>query len=493
MPTTRRQFLTSTVLTTTSLAFLDRLTPVTAADARLRPNDLNPDNGIESTLRLLEETPREKLLEEVAARIKSQSLSYRELLAALLVAGVRNIQPRPQVGFKFHAVLVINSAHLASLASPDGDRWLPIFWALDRFKAAQMETVKTSGWRMSPVNEETVPVASKARQALIEAMDNWDEVGADAAAASLARHVSRNECFELFARYGARDFRDIGHKAIYVANSFRTLDAIGWQHAQPVLRSLAYALLKYDGDNPSKSDQAADRPGRRNAELVKKIRGDWRDAKPSTDATARFLKDLRSQSDQDACAAVVEALNDGVSPASIWDALLASSAEMLMRKTNIVTLHAVTSSNALRFAYETAADPQLRLVLLLQNAAFVTLFRNAAGKLNDKQLDTMEPADAPKDAAEIFATKDRATAAAKALAYLKDPARANDLIAHARRLVFLKGNDAHDYKFSSAVLEDYYHLSPQWRDRYLATAMYYLPAAQSPDTPLVNRIRAVLG
>jgi hypothetical protein len=493
MPTTRRQFLTSAALTTTSLAFLDRLTPVSAAEAQLRPNDLNPDNGIESTLRLLQETPRERLLEEVAIRIKNQSLSYRELLAALLVAGVRNIQPRPQVGFKFHAVLVINSAHLASLASPDADRWLPIFWALDRFKAAQMETMKTSGWRMSPVNQDNLPPASKARQAFIEAMDNWDEPAADTAAAALARHASRNECFELFARYGARDFRDIGHKAIYVANSFRTLDVIGWQHAQPVLRSLAYALLKYDGENPSKSDQAADRPGRRNAELVKKIRPDWQDAKPRPDAISSFLKNLRTQSDQDVCAAVVEALNDGVSPNSIWDALLASSAEMLMRKTNIVTLHAVTSSNALRFAYETAADPRLRLTLLLQNAAFVTLFRSAAGKLNDKQLDAMEPGEAPNNAAEIFAIKDRGTAAAKALVYLKDPAHANELITQARRLVFLKGNDAHDYKFSSAVLEDYYHLSPQWRDRYLATALYYLPTAQSPDTPLVNRIRAALG
>ena len=73
----------------------------------------------------------------------------------------------------------------------------------------------------------------------------------------------RNECFELFARYGRRDFRDIGHKAIYVANSFRTLECIGWQHAEPVLRSLAYALLQYDGDNPATADTAPDRPWRR--------------------------------------------------------------------------------------------------------------------------------------------------------------------------------------------------------------------------------------
>src|SRR4030095_5635383 len=46
-------------------------------------------------------------------------------------------------------------------------------------------------------------------------------------------------------RYGARDYRNIGHKAIYVANAHRTLNAIGWQHAEPVLRSLALALLDF--------------------------------------------------------------------------------------------------------------------------------------------------------------------------------------------------------------------------------------------------------
>jgi len=57
---------------------------------------------IEPLVRLLEDTPRERLLEEVASRIR-RGLIYREVLTALLLAGVRNIQPRP-VGFKFHSV-----------------------------------------------------------------------------------------------------------------------------------------------------------------------------------------------------------------------------------------------------------------------------------------------------------------------------------------------------------------------------------------------------
>ena len=88
-----------------------------------------------------------------------------------------------------------------------------------------------------------------------------DESAADAAVAGLAREAGSNEVLELFARIGPRDFRSIGHKAIYVANSWRTLQCIGWQHAEPVLRSLAYALLNHEGEPvPAGRDLAPDRP-----------------------------------------------------------------------------------------------------------------------------------------------------------------------------------------------------------------------------------------
>src|SRR5678810_800097 len=105
------------------LGFLAQLQPVSAAEAKLKPAKVRLDSGIEPLVRVLENTPRERVLEEVAARLH-RGVTYREVLAALLLAGVRNIEPRP-VGFKFHAVLVINSAHLASLSSPDSERWLP--------------------------------------------------------------------------------------------------------------------------------------------------------------------------------------------------------------------------------------------------------------------------------------------------------------------------------------------------------------------------------
>src|SRR6266540_3652158 len=343
LPTSRRDFLKTAATTGASLgmgdlSFLSRLPGVSRAEARLDDKSVRFHPEIEPLARLLEETPRERLLEEVAARIK-RGLSYRELLAALLLAGVRNIQPRP-VGFKFHAVLVVNSAHLASLSSPDSDRWLPIFWALDHFKGSQAQDVKEGDWTMSAVEESRVPPAHKARQAFIEAMEHWDETAADAAVAALARSAGAQEVFELFCRYCARDFREIGHKVIYVANSWRTLQAIGWQHAEPVLRSLAYALLEHGEGNPAKSDLPADRPWRRNLPLAARIREGWPEGGRSADAVQEMLAVARDGSDEEATGKAIELLNRGVAPASVWDGIFACGAELTMRRANILSLHA---------------------------------------------------------------------------------------------------------------------------------------------------------
>jgi hypothetical protein len=500
----RRQFLTTaagtTVLGLGDLSILTRLGSVSAAEAHLDINLVRLQPDIEPLVRFIEETPRGQLIEETAARVRS-GLPYRDLLAALLLAGVRGIQPRPNVGFKFHAVLVVNSAHLASLAAPDSERWLPIFWALDQFKSSQATNEKESGWRMRPVDEAKVPSARTAKQAFTTAMDRWDEEVADAAAAGIARTLGANEALELFVRFGARDFRDIGHKAIYVANSWRTLQCIGWRHAEPVLRSLAYALLKYDGGNPADRDDPADRPGRRNRELAERFGPDWQGGAENNDVTADLLAMLRQAKPAEADDKILQVVNVGLAPRSVWNAIHVGAAELLARQPGIVALHTVTSVNALSYAYETVADDALRRYLLLQAAAFVTLFREAVrgrGKLSDLKLDALEPADVKLQGTDAVSAilrdmgSDRSLAARKFLAYRAAGGDPAPLMDAARLLVFAKGTDSHDYKFSSAVLEDYARVSPAWRDRYLAAALFQLRAPSDPDTALLKRMRAAL-
>ena len=475
--------------------FLAELKPVPADEAKLDPRKVRFGDDIEPLVRLLEETPRDRVLEEVAGRIK-QGTAYKQILAALLLAGVRSIQPRP-VGFKFHAVLVVNSAHLASLASPPEQRWLPIFWAIDNFKNSQAQNVQQGNWVMGPVAEKSVPAADKATAAFARAMDNWDEAAADVAVAGLARAAKPEEVFEILCRYGMRDFRDIGHKAIYVANSWRTLRQIGWQHAEPVLRSLAYALVEHEGDNPAKRDAPADRPWKDNQQLAATIRADWTAGKADPKASADLLLTLRNGSDAEASQQVVALLNKSVAPQSIWDALMDGAGELMMRDPNIRSLHAVTTTNAMHFAFgQTTSDLSKRL-LLLQNAAFIPMFRGPP-KTKGTPIDQLEPL-APKASGaeavgEILAdiSHDRLTAARKVLAYAQANPAPKELIDAARLLIFFKGRDAHDYKFSAAVMEDYATLASPWRERYLAASVYNLKGSGAPDNELVKRARAAL-
>ncbi len=481
--------------------FLQGLPRVSADDARPDAKIVRFSSDIEPLVRLIEDTPREQLLDKVADRIRGGT-SYREVVAALLLAGVRNVQPRPSVGFKFHAVLVVNSAHLASLASPDDQRWLPIFWALDYFKDSQARDVRENNWTMAPVDESKVPPAHQARQMFIEAMDRWDEEKADVATAALARSSSSDELFDMFSRYGSRDYRSIGHKAIYVANAWRTLDMIGWQYSEPVLRSLAYAMLAHEGDgNPAENDFKADRPYRENQSRIKEIREDWRDGKLDEAATKELLGTLYSGSSDDLCKQTIEMLNRGVSPQSVWDALLVGSGEMLMRQPGIVGLHTLTTTNAMHYAYQTAASDETRRLVLLQNAAFLPMFRESMqsrGKVGETKITELQPADMSSTEGDpldhIFDTisSDRMAAARQTLAYAREHDSPNDFMQRARVMVFLKGRDSHDYKFSSAVLEDYFHVSPAWRDRFLAASVFNLRGSGGNDNPIVDRTKKAL-
>ncbi len=249
-------------------------------------------------------------------------------------------------------------------------------------------------------------------------------------------------------------------------------------------------LAREGQDNPAEHDYPADRPWRRNCERAEKIKAEWTGGTPSAAASRDLLATLREQSDDDACDHVVKLLNRGIAPLSIWDALFDAAGELLLRQPGIVSLHAVTTTNALHYAFQASGDDQTRRLLLLQNAAFLPLFRGAMGgrgKVRPERIDQLEPLAAPSEGPaaieEIFAeaSRDRMKAARKALSYLQTGHDPTTLIDAARRLVFQKGDDPHDYKFSSAVLEDYYHASPEWRERFLASSLLLLPGSSDKD------------
>ncbi len=464
------------------------------------PQAVKLPGEIEPLVRLIEQTPRDRVIEAVAERVRG-GVEYRDVLAGLMLAGVRNVEPRPSVGFKFHAVLVVQSIHLASVTAEPADRWLPVFWALDYFKDSQLRDERERGWTMAPVDETAVPSASRAQEAFVEAMDNWDEEAADAAVAGLARTARPADIWKLFFRYGARDYRSIGHKAIDVANSHRVLGVIGWKHAEPVLRSLAYALLMHEDGNPAQRDAWPDRPWRRNQQRADRLPETRQAGKPDPGAVRELLDTLRSGSEDEAADKVVELLRRGVGPQSIWDGLFLGAGELLVRQPGIIALHSVTTTNALHYAYRFAEDERSKQLILLQNASFLPMFRRTMqerGRVRDFRLDAMEPAplDAqrPDTVGAIFAqlAGNPLAAAQMTLAYFQSGASSKPWIEQARKLIIHKGRGAHDFKFGFAVLEDHGFVSPRWRPYYMAASVFELQGASQPDNPLVERIQKAI-
>lgn len=474
-----------------SWEMLRGITPA-AEETKIGPDAVRLRPEIEPVVRWMEDTPRDQIFEKAVTELKN-GLSYRALVGGLFLAGIRNVQPRP-VGFKFHAVLVINSAHMLGQSAPFSERLLPMFWALDNFKSAQAQDVKEGDWTLGPVDEAKVPPPHRAKADFVEAMEKWDVDAADVAAAGLCRSAGAAEAMEPFWKLAARDQRDIGHKAIFAAQSWRTLQTIGWEHAEPVLRSLAYAMLDLQGDRPR-----AIGPYEANLENAKKIRDEWQVGRADLGATRALLETIRQASPEEASAEVVKLLNDGVSPGSLWDAALLASSELMMRNPGIIALHATTTANALHFMFHASGDDANRKLALLQAVGWLPLYRSRNKSPKPIVIDDLGE-DAPVSTSEeaigeIFEANsdDHGLAAAKAMGYLAKGGSSKVLFDAAAKMIFHKGTNSHDYKYGAAIWEECALASdPKWRPHLAAAALYNLPGTSRRDSPLMIRAREAI-
>ena len=454
-----------------------------------------PGGPVAGLLKLLEDSPRERIPRELVSLIRA-GLRYEDLLAALSVAASRNVQPYPDVGFKYHSVMVLRSIHSTSQHLPQAERWLPILWAVDYFKDTQAQERAISGWRMPMKVVVSVDDPRTTRRSLVSALDNWDRDAADAALVKYV-HVARlEEIFSLLFAYGARDLRAIGHKAIAVSNAHSLITLFGDAQAEPILRSTVAALQNSDEEpNPARHDFRADRPWRRNHERLPGIPPSWQQGRDDPGARAELRAALYRVSEEEAGGVVVELLRQGISPVAIWQVLFDTAAEVVMRQPNIMLVHAQTTANALYYAYRVCGNEQTQQLILLQCAAFVAMFRRlASASAADFNLEELQalPLERTATAAtdEIFSdlsAGDRLQAVRRALGYLRSGGDAESLIATARHHLAYGADEAHDYKFAEAVLDSYSQFPDSaWRRRFLSAGMAYFKAPARQPAPIVR-------
>jgi len=480
------------------------------ADAQVTPDMVQFRPEIEPLVRLMEITPRERCAEMLVEQLR-RGVSYRQLLAALFLAAIRNVNPQPP-GFALHSVFIIHAAHLLAMEAPPDSRLLPLFYALDNFKTSQdRDSKQTNGdYVMRPIAG-SLPGADRAADELKAAMEAWDQERAERAAAGMARHGSAAAAFQLLRRYGARDYRNIGHKAIYVANASRTLETIGWQHAEPVLRSLVLALLDFGKDRKVDGYAFEDQCYLANAARVKAGFGKlsaspWTASDSDPSAVRALWEAIRSTSPEEACAEAGKRLVGGTAGAnSVWDAVHLSAAELAMRGAPAATIqgiHTVSAVNGLHHAYVACGDPSLQFLLVLQGVGWVGQFRKLVESRADRQrafsIMDMEPLGegGPQDRRieETFAAVPSKVdeAASRVMKLATDPGSRQAFLSAAVRTTLAKGDEVHFYKFLAAILEDTALVGVQWQPRFLAASVHYMKGPSNAEPIAIKRAREAM-
>jgi hypothetical protein len=448
-------------------------------------------------LTLLEDSTRDRVPRELVRQIRA-GVRYEDVLAALCLATVRNVQPYPDVGFKYHSFMMLRSVHATTQHLPAADRWLPLIWAADYFKDTQAQERAQGGWRQPA---QSPAPGGDARRALVAALDRWDRDAADAAIVKYAQSAPLDEVFSVLFPYGARDLRAIGHKAITVSNAHELTLVLGRQHAAPLLRSTVAALLNSDEDaSPASHDFPPDRPWRKNRERLARIPAAWKDGHDDPGARADLRTALYQASPDDIGESVVDSLRRGISADTIWQVLFDTAAELVLRQPGIVSLHSQTTANALHHAYVVSNDEQTRQLTLLQCSAFVCMFRQMTGAsgtdLNLGTLEALELRAGSEALTEIFSDVSagrRLQAARKAVSYLQSGGDARQLIATARTHLVDGAEEVHDYKFSEAVFDSYSQFPIKaWQDRFLSAGMAYFKAPVRRPGPVVQQARELL-
>ncbi len=501
---TRRHFLMSATTVGAAIGIgewsgLLGFSPANAQEALVTPDLERYSAEIMPIVRLIADTPRQRCVEVMMEQLR-RGLPYRHFLAALYLATVN-----APTQHSLHAALSVYAAHQLSLELPAQESLLPVFWALDNFKE-RLDNYQYGLAQQTALNG-PLPATDTAGDELGAGIERGDPERAQRAITALIRSHGAPRVIEPLWHYMVRYWGFIGHTAINVANAWRLLQTIGWEHAEPVLCAAVYRAADEGrtGDNGAEvSSYTA------NSERVKKsiakLPADWARAAPGTNPglTKDLLVLIRARKGAEACDVAVTNLVEGTATAgAVWDAVLLGAGDcVICDRGGNKPLHAITVANAMRYAFEVSARPENRLLLLLQGLSWMEGFQMFDQRaITD--LTSLEISETSEDAAaEILgggngqpgaAGGGRHEAARKAFRFAQKFPDSDVLFRAAARLLPAKaGRDVHNVKFPVAMFENYRWISPEWRPHFMAAASYTFLGADAPDSQVIERVREAI-
>lgn len=495
MTITRRRFLQSTTVAGTMAVTMPHW--LRAEDVFLSGAGVVPDRETMSLVHLIDETPREKCPEMLAKQLKA-GVPYRELMAAaFLFAALRD---------GHHTVYLVHGTHQLILEAAPEDRVLPLFWAVDNMK----EALARAKAKLAEPLTGLLPSLVQAEADFDAAMAAMDREKCERAIIAFSRAKGAKRAYAKLLESACRDNHFIGHIPIAIMTAGRTLDVIGWHHAEPILRYLVRDMYRYPhtldgqpyGDNLERAERTFEglAPG-------------WE----SNFSNPRLVEDLVVHMKQKkwwlTADWIAERFSDGrLHAGTVWDAITLLGSELMLRHKygGLVNgrraLHCNTVTNALRFAFDTLHDSKRRYLTLLQAMSWSVesyITESDRNHLRDGSILDCNSVDIAEQDADVVdeiltslpprfflkeirdrAAQDQAAQMLFTLATRSPSCR--EFFQGARRILARKlTSNAHEMKYPIAMWEDLKKTSPTWRPHVLASTVHFLQSATADDCPAV--------
>jgi hypothetical protein len=326
-PFTRREFLADVgrgmLLATVGCSVANELglAPAFAADA---PDTLD-FGSLESLVRLMQETPAQKLLPALTTKLKSGT-DQRRLVAAGALANARTFGGEDYVGF--HTMMALAPSLHMSRELPEQLQPLPVFKVLYRNTNRMQEKGGRKEEVLHAIKPEPLTEGKMGADAVRDAVHRKSVDEAERLFATIAQGGAGDALNDLL--YTVQETTEV-HRVVLPYRAWDLLDLIGKEHAHTLLRqSVRYCVKAESGSHTG----VWDRPRTLLPKLLEehKLLERSPGTRSAEDAwVEEFSQTIFKSTPEQAADAAAAALADGFSPSVIGEAISLAANQLVLR------------------------------------------------------------------------------------------------------------------------------------------------------------------
>ncbi len=325
-PFTRREFLADVSRGTLIAAVgLEVATDLNLSASASETDDALRFGPLESLVALMQETPPDRLLPELARRLNSGT-ELKQLVAAAAFANARTFGGEDYVGF--HTMMAMAPAYHMARELSGAEQALPVFKVLYRNTNRIQETGGGRSEVLHPVQMPDAPNPPLTAEALRHAVHEKEVSRAERVFAGLARR-STDDAFNHLLGV-VQDATEV-HRVVLPYRAWDLLELIGMEQAHTLLRqSVRYCVQ-------AESWASQDRWNSPRSLLPRlleehKLLGRKPGERPLDDgALDELSQTFFKPSDEQAAAAAAAALAEGIAPAAIGEAITLAANQLVLR------------------------------------------------------------------------------------------------------------------------------------------------------------------